>query len=407
VTTMSLRLMHLANHGGKNIGNAALIEGAERVLREDLPTDVTFAPEPWDLYSRRLRRFDQDFVGRVNREADGLLVGGAVSFDGSSLYANAGFRLDLPLELWDRIERPIVFYALSYRSWPNWTYHHVDALRATLAHLLADERVLFSVRNDGTKEFLERLTGLRSESVHVVPDPGLFVPVEDAFHPELEPGLTNVIVAPNAEDEIQRYARDGRALRRLRPGRDLRGWLPVSSSGEWRERRGRALSGLSAALARLAGERELNVVFCAHDVFDVGLCQELFWLLPEEVRHRCVFASASLSNTRGRYFFDLYAKADLAISMRIHSMNPAVGLGTPVVPIVSQDRMRTFMANAGLQDLAVELHDDSLAESVHRAASAALADPSALRERLLETRARLRAQTAAFGALVATHLGAA
>jgi hypothetical protein len=38
-----MRFMHLANHGGKNIGNAVLVPGLERVLREDLPFDVRAA----------------------------------------------------------------------------------------------------------------------------------------------------------------------------------------------------------------------------------------------------------------------------------------------------------------------------------------------------------------------------
>lgn len=401
--------MHLANHGGKNIGNAALIDGVETLLHEDLPGDVTFLPEPWDLYSRRYRRFDDDFVDRVNREADALLVGAAVTFDGSSLYGNAGFRLDLPLASWDRFERPVVFYGLSYRNWPTWPYHHRDALRAAIERIVGDERMLFSVRNDGTREWLEQLIGVRSERIHVVPDPGVFVQTEDSFHPELDPKATNVIVAPNAEDEMPRYGRAPRqrTLRRPRLGRDPRGWLPVSSSWGWRETRSRLLGELASALRRLAEDRHVNLIFCAHDVFDIGMCYELFWLLPEDVRHRSVFASSSLSNEQGRYFYDLYAKADLAISMRIHSMNPAVGLGTPVVPIVSQDRMSAFMANAGLQDLTVDLHADRFEDAVYEAATAALASPDALRERLGETRARLRRHASEFDALVAAHLGLA
>src|SRR5205085_2751350 len=131
----------------------------------------------------------------------------------------------------------------------------------------------------------------------------------------------------------------------------------------------RFLASFARALVRLDAEHDLNLIFCAHDVFDIGMCYELFWLLPDRVRHRSVFASASLSNDRGRYFYDLYAKADLALSMRIHSMNPAVGLATSVVPIVSQDRMRAFMADAGLQDLVVDLDTPALDSALYGAAS--------------------------------------
>jgi len=406
---VSFRFMHLANHGGKNIGNAALIQGVESLLREDLPFEATFLEEPWDLYSRHELRFDERFVARVNSESDALLVGGAVAFDGSSMYANAGFRLDLPLELWDRVERPVVFYGLSYRGWPTWPYHHREALKATLDRILGSETMLFSVRNDGTKEWLGELLGLHSERIHVVPDPGVFVPTADARHPELEVGKLNVIVAPNAEDEMPRYGRAARkrSLRVPRGGSELRNWLPVSSSWGWRESRATFLRELAGALARLGADHDLNLIFCAHDVFDIGMCYELFWLLPEQLRHRAVFASASLSNGNGPYFYDLYAKADLAISMRVHSMNPCVGLGTPVVPIVSQARMRAFMSDAGLGDLTVDLDEPGVGDAVYRFASNALASPAEARARLFEARGRLREQASMFDSRVATLLEAA
>jgi len=401
--------MHLANHGGKNIGNAALILGVESLLTEDLPVEPKFLEEPWDLYSRHELHFDEHFVERINTESDALLVGGAVAFDGSSMYANAGFRLDLPLELWDRIERPVVFYGLSYRRWPTWPYHHQEALRATLGRILDSETMLFSVRNDGTKEWLAELLGLRSERIHVVPDPGVFVSTEDAWHPELEAGKLNVIVAPNAEDEMARYGRAARkrSLRVPRGGAELRDWLPVSSSWGWRESRAGFLRELATALGRLGADHDLNLIFCAHDVFDIGMCYELFWLLPEQLRHRTVFASASLSNGNGRYFYDLYAKADLAIAMRVHSMNPCVGLGTPVVPVVSQARMRAFMSDAGLTDLTVDIDEPGVGDAVYRAASRALASPAESRSRLADARARLRAGASGFDARVATLLEAA
>src|SRR5262249_36015153 len=72
-----MRFMHLANHGGKNVGNAALVLGLERILREDLPFDVSFLREPWDLYTLGRLSFDERFVERVNAECDVLLVGAA------------------------------------------------------------------------------------------------------------------------------------------------------------------------------------------------------------------------------------------------------------------------------------------------------------------------------------------
>jgi hypothetical protein len=385
--------MHLANHGSRNIGNAALILGLERTLSEDLDRRIAFQPEPWDEYSRGVRRFDERFVERVNAECDALLVGAAVSFDGSATYTSTGFRFDLPLPLWDRLERPVVFYGLSHRAWPRKPFHGRELLVAALERMVASSRVLFSVRNDGTKDWLEALLGHRSERIHTVPDPALFVPARDAVHPELVRGARNVVIALNAEDEPYRWgagsSRRPRLPTRTRP-------LPVSSRWMWREARDRFLAELARALEALAGEHELNLVFCCHEPHDIALAFALFDRLPPGLQLRSAFASAGLTNEQGPYVYDLYAKADLALAMRVHSITPAVGLGTPVVPLVSQDRVAAFLADAALGDLGVDVRAPNVRERVLRAAARALAEPDAARARLQEATRALRERTAAF-----------
>jgi hypothetical protein len=398
-----LTFMHLANHGARNIGNAALIFGLERVLREDLPGDIAFLPEPWDLHSRGLRRFDASFVERVNAESDALLVGAAVTFDGGDKYSNTGFRFDLPLDLWSRIEKPIVLYGLSYRAWPRRVYHHQDALRRALDVMLASDDVLLSVRNDGTREWLESIAGHRLDGIHVVPDPAVFVPTEDAPHPELDPVRPNILVAPNAEDEIERFGLAPRKRTLRRP--DANRPLPFSSSWRWREARDVFLRALARALDRLAREHDANLVFCANDPFDIGMAYDLFGLLHPDTRYHVSFTGAALPTAAGPAFYDLYAKADLVLGMRIHSITPNIGLGTPVVPIVSQGRMTTFLEDAGLGDLAIDIHAADLSERTFATASQALGDPESARARLQRAREVLRQRTAEFDATVGAFVG--
>ena len=376
-------VVHLANHGSRNIGNAALIHGLERLLHEDIPRQVRFVAEPWDEYSRGLRAFDESFVKRVN-EADALLVGAAVAFDGS------GFRFDLPLELWKRIERPIVLYGLSHRTWRRRPFPHRDRVVRVLQAALANERVIFSVRNDGTKEWLEAQSGEPLPHLRVAPDPAVFVPTVDAPHLELEPGRPTVLVAPNAEDEIERFgsALRRRALRRPQASRVV----PLTSSWSWREERERVLRDVAAALSRIVRERDATLVFCSNDPFDVGMSYDLFSMLHPEARYNSAFAPAALPVAAGPAYYDLFAKADVVLGMRIHSMTPPIGIGTPVVPLVSQDRMRVFMADSGISDLCVEMLDEHVGDRVHEALVRALDDPVALRTRLAAARDTLRAR---------------
>ncbi len=173
MTADTLNLMHLANSNSTNVGNGALILGTESVIAEDFPSSVSWTREPWDDYTFDLRVFDQAFVDRVNGTADGLIVGGAVAIHGRHYLRNAGMRFDLPLELWPKLEKPTVFYGLSHRHWRRQPFHHRDKLRRAVAFALESPRMLFSVRNDGTKEWLEELLGERLDGVLTVPGPAV------------------------------------------------------------------------------------------------------------------------------------------------------------------------------------------------------------------------------------------
>ena len=388
-----MKFLHLANHGSRNVGNGALILGLERVLREDFEHQPSFEPEPWEEYSLGRRRFDEAFVERVNRDCDALLVGAAVTFDGRPRYANTGMRFDLPLELWPRVRKPIVFYGLSHRDWRHGgNYNHLERLRETVRTMADSPNVLFGARNDGTKRWLASLTGVDSERIVEVPDPAVYVPVADTTHAELEAGKTNVVLALN--DEIRTTFEEAAGTRRRRPS-----WLRQPEP-EWETRTRAVHLELARAVRTLAAERPLNVVLVAHDPSDLWSTGEFMRGLSASERDVCVLAASGLRVAKTPLFYDLYAKCDVAIALRVHAMNPAIGIGAPVVPVLSQERMRVFMREAGLAPLCVDVEADGLGDAVLARVRDALADPARLRNELEAARVSLRRRTAAFNATV-------
>jgi hypothetical protein len=401
-----VKFLHLANHGSRNVGNGALILGLERVLREDLSVAPSFEPEPWDEYSVGRRRFDESFVERVNRDSDALLVGAAVTFDGRPPYAATGMRFDLPLDLWPQIRKPIVFYGLSHRDWRHrGNYHHLERLRLTLETMVAAPNVLLSVRNDGTKQWLERLTGVASAKILEVPDPAVYVPVTDASHPEIENDKANVILALN--DEITTTLMeelDPSKTPDRRAGWRPRGWGRLSRlwthPSAWETASSAIHREIVYALRTLATERELNVIMCVHDPSDIWATGDFVRQLASAERSMCVLAASGLSVPRTPLFYDLYAKSDVAISLRVHSMNPAIGIGVPVVPVLSQDRMRVFMRDAGLAPLCADVRDPGLSDAIVQRVRAALERPDEARATLEAARISLRERTAGFNQVV-------
>ncbi|MDD4628520.1 MAG: polysaccharide pyruvyl transferase family protein [Candidatus Peribacteraceae bacterium] len=367
-----MKLLHLQNWRSTNIGNGALAFGTERVLREDLGKDLQFTPEPWDEYvienTFGARKFDAGFVDLVNAH-DGLLVGGAVTFNGRPHLTEAGMRFNLPLSLWTHIRVPVIFYGNSYRFWPKATYHNVEKLRETVRYIIETPRIFFGVRNDGTKEFLESLLGLRSDRIVPVPDPGMYVPVEEHDYPEFSSVRKNILLSINNEDESDRFP---------------------DAAGKTK-----FLESFAKALERIAEAFDVNFVLCPHAFDDYKIIAQLLDLLPPKIVHQRTLSTGLLPVPKAPYFYGRYARADLAMSMRIHSLSPAIGLGIPVIPLVSQNRVSAFLENIGLGDLGVDVFGADVEEQVFAKAAGALAHPDDATRKIRNAAAHSRQQTAA------------
>ena len=403
---MKLRILHLANFNSTNIGNGALIYGTEQTLKEDLGPDVEFVPEAWDDYTFGLKTFDQAFVDLIN-EHDGLIVNGAVTFNGRAYLKNAGMRFDLPLELWPQIKKPVVFYGLSYRVWPGQTYFHKDKLVQALNYILSRSDMILAVRNDGTKDWLGSFVGINTEKIVEVPDPALFVPTERYQHPELAKDKLNVIVALNNEDEVYRFGGPLRVLFwKLTPFLSEKHRVQIwNHMPLWYQKKHRLLKAIASSLEQLALTHKANIILTPHYFDDYKMLDELVVLTKPHVAHQQMVSSGLVKVTYTPYFYDRYSQADLAISMRVHSISPSIGLGVPVVPIVSQNRIKDFLQGIGLSHLAVDMSDPQLSKQLTTAIEYALSHKVEIQQKMAAAKQQLRNQTKKFNMQVARLLG--
>lgn len=391
------RILHLANWNSTNIGNGALIYGTERLLSEDAPYPIELIPEAWDDYTFKLKQFDRDFVNLVNERADALLINGAVTFNAfRRSMTETGMRFNLPLPLWEEIRKPIIFYGVSYRCWPYQAYPNAEAFKRMLAYALSRDSIFFGVRNDGTKAWLKDRFGVDSEKIREVPDPGLFVPVGDGFYPELHPTRKNVMLALNNEDAVYRFASplEKGVLRGARLLKDpTRLERAMTRYGTHSILRRQLVKRIAGAVERIAEEHDAQFILVPHYLDDYDMLDEFINIVQERIAHQRIVSTGLLAVPHTQHFYGRYAKADLALSMRVHSMSPAIGIGTPVIPLTSQGRMRRFLANAGLSDMAVDMHDPRFEEHLASRAIELLNDPSLGREQRLESVNRMRRVT--------------
>ncbi len=373
-----MKLLHLANFNSTNVGNGALIDGLESTLAADSPSDLQWQREAWDDYTFQLRDFDAAFVDRVN-QSDGLIVGGAVTFNGRDYNHRTGSRFELPFELWDELKKPLIFYGLSYRHWPGQTYHHLDRLRSFIDKILKHPRMLLTVRNDGTRDWLAGLLDIDCKAVQEVPDTGLYVRPENSPHDDvLKPDRKNILIAFNDEDSEFRFQHLSRE---------------------------QLLESVAQSVIQLAGDFDLNLVLCPHYFDDLRMISDFIQHLPPRLLHQSTITTGITRSTDCRAFYGRYQRADLVIAMRVHAMSPCIGMGAAMIPLLSQDRMSDFLTVTGLGDHGLEVSDHDLPARLVERASALLQDSQTTRDEFRSATAQCREATRAFHEQIFQLLG--
>jgi polysaccharide pyruvyl transferase WcaK-like protein len=260
-------------------------------------------------------------------------------------------RLDLPYDLWQQFTKPIIFYGISYRHWQQQPFFHQDKLLQALEFILSSNNFLFSVRNDGTRQWLMNLLGISGEHIHEVPDPAVFIdPLREQQYPEIRKNYLNVMLAFNNEDENFRF------------------------QGNSREQ---FLQQLAKVIEQLAKTTSLNLILVPHYLDDYKMIYDFFNYLSPQVAHQCVRTTGLVGVPDTRWFYGRYAQADLVLSMRVHAMSPCIGMNVPTIPLVSQDRMTTFLNNVNLQTHAVDIFSHEFAEDLLDKINQVLQNPDA------------------------------
>jgi hypothetical protein len=397
----SLKLVHLANFNSTNIGNGALISGLEHLITQDFPARISWVREPWDDYSFGFRKFDRHFAELVN-SCDGLIVNGAVAIHGRDYLEETGMRFELPRDLVREVKKPIVFYGISYRHFKGQPFHHQEKLRETLESYSEDRNIFLGVRNDGTKKWLEKTLRVPEavlEKIVEVPDTGVFVQAQKLNYPEILPDRRVLIFSPNDEDAPFRFGEPN--FRNAREtGYRLGEKTDEAHESAWNCNRARLIQALKNAFTRVLHETGAQLLLVPHYFDDLKFIAALVDSFPPQVAHQTTITTGLMRVSGTAVFYGRYLAADLAVSMRVHSMSPCIGLGVPMIPLVTQPRMWDFLANVGLGDLAVDAFLDGLEVELIEQCLHVLADPEARRERFFQAREKMREEARSINSMI-------
>lgn len=335
---------HVSAYGPGNAGDTLLPVAVRDVI------EAATGPVRWrsvhvrDPVNRRV-------AGRL-QHADGILVGGGGLFlADTNPNTVSGWQWAIPADQISRLSTPLALFAVGdnrFRGQPDFPTVFSDHLR-----LLARHSVFIGLRSRGS---IDRLAGYLPEELH---DRLVYQPCPTTLLRTLYP---------------HRFAEAARG-----------GFIAVNVAVDrarfrYGDRFGHALQDLAAAVAVLA--QDMPVRYYAHMAGD-----EAF--LPFMDAAGRPLDVVRLYGTSPAAIVDAYQRPDLVIGMRGHAQLIPFGCGTPILSVISHDKLGWFLHDIGRPDWGVEIATPDLRDRVVTLARTLLQDPATVRGALARAQADL------------------
>ena len=360
-----MRVLHLASFQG-NIGDGANHSGFRACFGAAAAQPVQYSQFEIRQTYWGEKSFDVDFVREANAH-DLVVVGGGNFFELSIEKSRTGATFDVPPEQLARIQKPILFNGLGCDQHKGYSPATVSRFRAFLDHVLADPRHAVSVRNDGSLETVRSLFGdSYAARIERIADCGFFLDL-----PGTAPARP--VIAVNVAADMPELRFDAHGAKGA-----------VLSAGD-------AMQELASALQILLdSDPELGVVFIPHVFSDIDAISEVLRRIPDRLRRRRVDI-APYSSAMGGYVdaFQIYRSARVVLGMRFHATVCSIGMGRPVVCMMSYPKMADLLDEIQRPEIGVQLYKAGCGRRIADAAVAAMAQADTISRASAALRARL------------------
>jgi polysaccharide pyruvyl transferase WcaK-like protein len=341
-------ILHVASHE-INVGDGALIGGIRQAIREIAGFVPRYRPMEMTDFPARSGEVSPESLDAAS--ADLILVGGGGSIDGRPSHSRSGMAFPLSGDEVRRLRTPLAYVALGVNMLPGERLHHSDRL-ADVLRACRDRGIPFSVRNDGSLARLRDAVGDAADAVVEVPDPGFFVEVDaDRVIPSMS-GHRPTVLVQVAGDHLDK-----------RLGSKPHNGSRATNRWSWRRiRRSDTIDQFLADLAELVQwlvvELDAEVLLAPHTLRDVPVAGQLVARLQPGVCRRRVRVLGIAHAAHAPQYFAAYAKADLVVGMRGHSVICAVGLRRPCVALATHAKVTGFMQSCALGDWSISPSPD-------------------------------------------------
>lgn len=345
--TRHRKLSHLAVFSKGNAGDHLL-----PVTLRDLFDEVA-GPASWRLRNVR-PLFGDDGVKQVNA-SDGVIIGGGGLFlRDTNENLNSGWQWNCPVKKLAAIRVPMVVFAVGYNRFRGQA--EFDPVFRDHLELLAEKSTYIGLRNYG--------------SIRAIKE---YLP--EKFHPKIrfQPCMTTLVKKLYPQLTERPPASAEKPLVSINMAFDR----PELRYGDQEVQ---ILTGIARAMAALSQEARIDLVIQGSDDGHV---------MPFFRGEKVPFNKVDLRQSSPEEIVRYYSSVDLALGMRGHAQMIPFGCGTPILSLITHDKVRWFLDDIGQPDWGIELKSADLDGQVLEKCRHLLSHRAATMTRILEVQEEL------------------
>lgn len=322
-------LTHVGIHDSKNknAGDTLLFQEVRNALETAVP-DIS-----WEL--RQLWDPLQSEATDVINKTSGVVIGGGglLLRDQAGADASAsGWQWNTTSEALRRIQVPIVIFGIGYNRFRD--QEDFDEPFAEHLQTLASKAAFFGLRNNGS---------IRAVSRYVGP--------ELASKLELQPCPTTVLhhIRPELRTNVDAHREANKKLLRFNVAFDR----PEMRFGQNQPAK---LDLLAKAMLH-ADQTGWEIHVTCHKTLDLQI-------LPYLDAAGVSYVVDDLTDANPQEILEAYCESDLTVGLRGHAQMIPFGLRTPIISVISHDKMAWFLDDLGHPEWGVEIGDVDLVDQL-------------------------------------------
>lgn len=307
-----------------NFGDRVLQKSATKLLKDALPDQNLH----FTYVDVQRTCFSDQFIDKLNREADVLWFGGGGFFFSPVQPNRSGWQLNVNTQDLAKIRIPMFGYGFGFNRFPQQP-SFLDYTWDNINHFVR-QCEMFSVRNTGTLRALQD-GGIDISHTSVVPDAGMFVEPDIFSHTCF--GGTHIKIGFN-------WASD----------------RPIERFGS-RQAASKALHQALSAVKVLADQHDARVYVLEHLAVlenNAEVKAEIRQVAQDILGNRCCVLYDELKEQLyppfdyyAGFFAHVYSKFDLVLGMRGHSAIVSFGCGIPFIGLGTHNKVKWFLEDVG------------------------------------------------------------